>query len=90
LVASTLEAKGRIGYVHFADTNRKTIGEGDIDYRSVLLALKKVQFNGVIGLEYVPSELGWDNQLQPERKQQILFARSGLNRVKQFIKGIAD
>lgn len=88
LAASTSIAEGKIGYVHFADTARKAIGEGKIDYRSVLLALRKARFDGVIGLEYVPSELGWLNEHQPDRTKQLSFARIGLKRVRELISSI--
>lgn len=88
LVASTLAAKGKIGYVHFADSERKPIGEGQIDFSPVLHALRESGYKGVIGLEYVPSELGWNNKTQPDEAQQVRFAKKGLQHLRKLLNSI--
>lgn len=89
LVAAVKKAAGRIGYVHLADTERKAIGKGNIDYKAVLTALKDVGYEGAIGLEYVPAEEGWANAVQPPRKQQMEYAMMGLGYVKALLDGIS-
>ena len=88
LAASTLAAEGKIGYVHFADSERKAIGEGQIDYLPVLLALRESGYKGIIGLEYVPSELGWNNKVQPDRAEQLKFAKMGLQHLRGLLSRV--
>lgn len=88
LVAAARKAAGKIGYVHFADTGRKALGMGDIDYESVLMALKEANFRDAIGLEFVPSEKGWDNTAQPSREKQAKYAKKGVEQMRRLIDSI--
>lgn len=88
LAAAARRAGDKIGYVHFADTDRKALGSGKIDYKAVLKALKDVDFHGAIGLEYVPSVEGWDNAVQPSRAQQLELAAIGLEQMKKLLSSM--
>lgn len=44
----------RIGYLHFADSNRKAPGWGHIPFRQIMSTLADLNFNGVIGAEILP------------------------------------
>jgi sugar phosphate isomerase/epimerase len=44
----------KIGYVHFADNTRYPPGQGQINYRSVLDALKSVDYSGPVVVEALP------------------------------------
>lgn len=44
----------RIGYLHFADSNRKAPGWGHIPFREILLTLAEINYTGVIGVEILP------------------------------------
>jgi sugar phosphate isomerase/epimerase len=43
-----------LGHVHLADSNRWYPGAGHIDFRAVLLSLKKIGYQGEIGIECLP------------------------------------
>lgn len=47
-------AASRLGYVHFADSNRLAPGQGHIDFRGILTALRRIGFQGYIGAEILP------------------------------------
>ena len=47
-------AAGRIGYVHFADSNRLAPGQGHIEFAAVIQTLCQIGYQGVIGLEMLP------------------------------------
>ncbi len=51
---SILRAKGKIGYVHFADSNRFAPGQGHINYVKVLQALIAAEYRGFITAEILP------------------------------------
>ena len=44
----------RIGYVHFADSNRYFPGAGHQDFRSIVGSLRTVGYEGWIGVEILP------------------------------------
>jgi len=44
----------RIGYVHFADSNRWYPGAGHIDFTSITMALRAAGYRGWIGVEILP------------------------------------
>lgn len=48
------EYSDRIGYVHFADSNRLAPGQGHTDFREVLDALTSSGYEGWIGVEILP------------------------------------
>jgi sugar phosphate isomerase/epimerase len=54
-VAGTLERHAdRIAYIHFADSNRLAPGQGHTDFRAVFSALKRVEYDGWVGVEILP------------------------------------
>lgn len=44
-------AKGRLGHVHFVDSNRRPAGMGHIDYTPVAAALKEIGYDGFVSAE---------------------------------------
>lgn len=54
LAKAIRDCRGRIGYVHFTDSNRMYPGGGNIDFRSIIRALKEVGYSGYITFECVP------------------------------------
>ena len=46
--------KEKLGYFHVADSNRLYPGAGHIDFDSIFLTLKKIKYEGFIGLECLP------------------------------------
>ena len=46
--------KDRLGYVHFADNTRHAPGQGQTDFKSILRALKKINYQGPIVAEVLP------------------------------------
>ena len=44
----------RIGYIHFADSNRRAPGFGHIPFRQILSTLQAVDFSGIITAEILP------------------------------------
>jgi sugar phosphate isomerase/epimerase len=45
---------GRIGHVHFADSNRRAIGFGHTDAAAVAAALRDISYDGYISAEILP------------------------------------
>jgi sugar phosphate isomerase/epimerase len=54
LEESIIRAGSRIGYVHFADSNRMAPGWGHLDFTRILSALEKIGYEGPIGIEVLP------------------------------------
>jgi len=48
---SLLAAAGRIGHIHFADTNRQAIGFGHLDVAPVIDALNRIGYSGYLSAE---------------------------------------
>ena len=44
----------RIGYIHFADSNRHFPGDGHLDFSRIIAALHAVKYSGWIGIEILP------------------------------------
>lgn len=44
----------RIGYIHFADSNRLAPGRGHTDFRAVMASLKRAGYDGWVGVEILP------------------------------------
>lgn len=44
----------RIGYIHFADSNRHYPGDGHLDFSKIIAALHAVNYSGWIGVEILP------------------------------------
>jgi len=51
---AVLAARERLGYIHFADSNREAPGCGHVDFNGVLQALVEVGYEGVISTEIMP------------------------------------
>ncbi len=51
---SILKAEKRLGYVHLADSERLAPGEGRIDFRGVIRALRKIGYEGYLVMEFEP------------------------------------
>ena len=43
-----------MGYIHFADSNRKIFGTGHIDFLDIMNNLKWVNYTGWISVEILP------------------------------------
>jgi sugar phosphate isomerase/epimerase len=54
LSESIRSAGERIGYLHFADSNRRAPGWGHIDIPGIFSALKSIGYRGPIGVEILP------------------------------------
>jgi len=46
---------GKIGYIHFADSNRLYPGNAHTDFPSIVCVVKKHRYEGFIGVEILPS-----------------------------------
>jgi sugar phosphate isomerase/epimerase len=54
-IAAALRAgKGRIGHVHFVDSNRRPAGMGHIDLKAVAEALRTIEYSGFASAEALP------------------------------------
>jgi 5-keto-L-gluconate epimerase len=51
---SLIKAKSFIGYIHFADSNRRAPGAGHVDFKSIMSSLKKINYKNYIGIEILP------------------------------------
>ena len=43
--------RGQLGYVHFSDNNRALPGGGNIDFFTIMKALRDIRYDGYIGIE---------------------------------------
>lgn len=48
----------KLGYIHFADSNRKYPGAGHLDFLSIITALKAINYNGYVSIECLPKPTG--------------------------------
>jgi sugar phosphate isomerase/epimerase len=55
LCASIRKVGARLGYVHFADSNRLAPGQGHIDFPTLLRTLAEIGYRGFISAEILPS-----------------------------------
>lgn len=46
-----LENREYIGHVHLADSNRKLPGQGETDFKPILIALREISYTGWLALE---------------------------------------
>ena len=46
-----LENREHIGHVHLADSNRKLPGQGETDFKPILIALREIQYGGWLAIE---------------------------------------
>jgi len=49
--ASIFLCGNKLGYMHFADSNRKYPGAGHIDFTKISIALKKINYQGCLNIE---------------------------------------
>lgn len=54
LSKAILEANSLLGYIHFADSDRRYLGSGHIDFSQVIAALDTVKYQGYLSLECIP------------------------------------
>jgi len=54
IVDSVKKAGDKIGYVHFADSNRWPPGQGHLNFSQIIAALKEIGYEGYITVEAVP------------------------------------
>lgn len=52
------ECSNKLGYIHFADSNRQYPGAGHLDFSSILEALEEIDYNGYISVECLPKPSG--------------------------------
>jgi sugar phosphate isomerase/epimerase len=52
--AAILAGAGRIGHLHFVDSNRRAAGFGHIDYRPIVKALGDIGYAGYASAEALP------------------------------------
>jgi sugar phosphate isomerase/epimerase len=54
-IAGSLEAAAElVGYLHLADSNRWAPGQGHTDFPAILGALRKIGYDGYVGVEILP------------------------------------
>ncbi len=51
---SIIKADGHLEHIHFADSNRQAPGEGHLDFKQIMAALKKVNYHSFISAEILP------------------------------------
>ena len=54
LEQALLDAAGHVGHVHFVDSNRRPVGQGHIDFRPIIAALRKIGYEGYLSAEAFP------------------------------------
>ena len=54
-IAEALRSAGNaVGHVHFADSNRRAVGAGHIDYDPIIEALRQIKYEGYLSAEVLP------------------------------------
>jgi sugar phosphate isomerase/epimerase len=54
-ISASIQSVGnRLGYIHFADSNRLAPGQGHTDFAQVMHALTSIHYQGVIAVEILP------------------------------------
>lgn len=48
----------KLGYIHFADSNRKYPGAGHLDFNKILETLEEINYTGCISIECLPKPSG--------------------------------
>ncbi len=54
IAKALLEAGQAVGHVHFADSNRRAVGFGHIDYTPIIAALRSIDYCGYLSAEVIP------------------------------------
>jgi sugar phosphate isomerase/epimerase len=58
-IAETIKAcKSKLGYIHFADSNRRYCGAGHTSFKEILQAIQDSQYQGYVSLECLPLPTG--------------------------------
>jgi sugar phosphate isomerase/epimerase len=57
-VAAIHLAGKRLGYFHLADSTRKYLGSGQLDFQKILLALEDIHYQGYLSVECLPYPTG--------------------------------
>jgi sugar phosphate isomerase/epimerase len=83
MVAAIKAAKGRIGYFHLSDTDRKAPGQGSIDFKPVLRALYDSGYKNELAFECTPGPDACYSKVEANASDQDSCARIGL----EYIKG---
>ncbi|HEX6986838.1 MAG TPA: TIM barrel protein, partial [Planctomycetaceae bacterium] len=47
-------AGGLVGHVHFVDSNRRPVGNGHLDVRAAVAALREIGYDGYLSAEAFP------------------------------------
>ncbi len=71
--AAIMLCGARLGHIHFADNTRHACGEGTIDFKKVMGALKRISYSGYISVECLPIPDG------------ITAAKDSIIHIKKFI-----
>jgi sugar phosphate isomerase/epimerase len=64
MAAALRTAGGRLGHIHFVDSNRRAAGFGHIDYKPIIAALTEIGYDGYLSAEALPLP---DSQSAAER-----------------------
>ncbi|MFN3929131.1 MAG: 5-keto-L-gluconate epimerase [Thermoflexus sp.] len=78
LEAAIARAGDRLFHVHIADSNRQAPGWGQLDFASVLKALREVNYRGWLSAEVVPHPSLEEAQVQVARWAHCLRSARGL------------
>jgi sugar phosphate isomerase/epimerase len=54
IIETIVENKELLGYFHFADSNRKYPGAGNMDFAGIVTMLRAIKFNGYVSFECLP------------------------------------
>jgi sugar phosphate isomerase/epimerase len=54
IAAAIRAASGRIGHVHFVDSNRRPAGRGHLDFPPIVAALRDIGYDGFASAEALP------------------------------------
>lgn len=54
IAAALLEAGDKVGHIHFVDSNRRPVGQGHIDFRTIIAALETIDYAGYLSAEAFP------------------------------------
>ena len=54
VAAALREVGGLIGHIHFVDSNRRPVGNGHLDVRGAIAALRKIGYAGYLSAEALP------------------------------------
>jgi sugar phosphate isomerase/epimerase len=54
IIKAIAENKELLGYIHFADSNRRYPGAGNMDFAGIVTLLKAIEYNGYVSFECLP------------------------------------